>query len=427
MRLVDYPALRHRNFRLLWAGQSVSLTGSMMQNAAVLWHVALLAPAGEKPIALGLVGLARVVPILACALIGGAVADAFDRRRTMLVTQTAMALLAAALAWLSFRGLESLWPLYLLTGLSAAAAAFDGPARTSLVPGLVPREHLPNAVALNTTLFQLCSVIGPSLAGVALVWLEVSWVYLANALSFLAVIAGLLAMRAVPRVAEANRPRVSLASIAEGVRFVFTAPLVRGSMLLDFCASFFSTATALLPIFAVDVLAVGPAGYGWLYAAPSVGAVAASAWLVHRESSIRRRGFVLIATCVAYGLATVAFGLSTSFPLTLLCLAAIGAADTVNMVLRNVIRQLHTPDHVRGRMVGVNLVFAQGGPQLGELEAGLVAQGFGAPFSVVTGGLACVLTSGWIALRTPELRRYQGAPSQAPATPVPAQRTTSAA
>jgi MFS family permease len=424
----NYPALRHRNFRLLWTGQSVSLIGTMMQNAAVLWHVSLLADPGEKALALGFVGLARVIPILALALVGGVVADAFDRRKLMIVTQAAMAIFATALAVLAFRGVTTLWPIYLLTGLTAAASSFDAPARSSLVAALVPREHLSNAISLNTTLYQLASVIGPSVAGVSLVWLSVGWVYAINAASFATILVALFAMRDLAVRPKAERSKVSWAAAVEGVRFVFGTPLIRASMLLDFNACFFSSATALLPIFAVDVLEVGPAGFGWLYAAPSIGAVAASWWMVRHENRIDRRGAVLLWAVAAYGASTVVFGLSTNFALTLACLAAVGASDTVNMVLRNVIRQLHTPDSIRGRMTAVNVIFAQGGPQLGEVEAGLVAQYFGPAFSVASGGIACIAITGWIALKTPVLRGYlrEGA-LVAPARAKPAPARASAA
>jgi MFS family permease len=178
-------------------------------------------------------------------------------------------------------------------------------------------------------------------------------------------------------------------------------------MLLDALATFFSSATALLPIFAQDILDVGPRGYGWLYAAPSMGAVVASVGMLAAVDRIERRGVVLLGAVGVYGLAAAGFGLSRDFGLTLLCLAATGAADTVSGVLRNLIRQLETPDHLRGRMVGVTMIFFMGGPQLGELEAGLVANWFGAPFAVVSGGLACLVATAWIGAATPRLRRYR--------------------
>ncbi len=407
-----FPALQHRNFRLLWLGLLVSFSGTFMQTAAILWHVSLLAPDGKRALALGLVGLVRVVPVIAFSLLSGVAADALDRRRLMIVTQSTMACLALTLAILTFRGLSSLWPIYLLAACSSAAGAFDLPARQSLTPNLVPREHLPNAITLNTIMVQVASVAGPALGGVVIATGGVAWVYAFNAASFLVVIGALLMMR-MPQVpvgetdGTGSRGNFTVAAALEGLRFVFRAPLIRSTMLLDFFATFFSSATALLPIFAQDVLHVGARGYGWLYAAPAVGAVVASALMIRGVDWIERRGFVLLVSIAVYGAATVAFGLSRAFWLTFGCLAATGAADTVSMVFRNLIRQLETPDRLRGRMVGVNMVFFMGGPQLGELEAGLVANAMGPTVSVVTGGIGCLIATAWVAARTPALRAYR--------------------
>jgi MFS family permease len=236
-------------------------------------------------------------------------------------------------------------------------------------------------------------------------------VYVLNAISFVMVIAALLLMRGVTRPVDSDRGKISRHAAGEGLRFVFSSPMIRSTMLLDFFATFFSSATALLPIFAQDILRVGARGYGWLYAAPSVGAVVTSAVMVRLVDHLHRRGAVLLWAVAGYGLATLVFGISRSFWLTFLCLALTGATDTVSMVLRNIIRQIETPDHLRGRMTGVNMVFFMGGPQLGELEAGLVANWFGAPLSVVTGGIGSLITTLWIAIKTPALRYYhRGAP-----------------
>jgi MFS family permease len=277
------------------------------------------------------------------------------------------------------------------------------------VPSLVPREHLPNAISLNTIMFQTASVVGPALGGLLIAAAGVGWVYVANAISFAFVIVALLMMRDVPvrqPSAPGVRDDVSLNAALEGLRFVFRSPLIRSTMLLDFFATFFSSATALLPIFAQDILQVGAKGYGWLYAAPATGALLTSAVMVPMIDRIERRGVVLLWAVAGYGLATVVFGLSRSFWLTFLCLALTGATDTVSMVIRNIVRQLETPDRLRGRMTGVNMVFFNGGPQLGELEAGAVANWFGAPISVVTGGIGCLLATGWISATTPALRHY---------------------
>jgi MFS family permease len=409
-----FVALTHRNFRLIWLGLLASITGSMMQNAGLLWHVSLLVSPEKKALALGMVGFVRVVPIVVFSMLSGVVADAWNRRTLMLLTQTGAALVSLLLAVLTFRGLASVWPVYVLAALGAAVGVFDLPARQALVPTLVPREHLPNAISLNAMMFQAASVVGPSLGGVLIAAAGVGWVYVVNALSFGCVILALLLMRGVTgrpeREADAPADAVSLNAAMEGLRFVFRSPLIRSTMLLDFFATFFSSATALLPIFAQDVLRVGATGYGWLYAAPALGAVVMSAVMIPWTSRIVRRGPVLLWAVGGYGAATAIFGVSRWFWLTFLCLAMTGAMDTISMIIRNIVRQLETPDRLRGRMIGVNMVFFQGGPQLGELEAGAVANWLGPVVSVVSGGLGCVIATAWVAVVTPALRHYRSTP-----------------
>ncbi len=411
-----FAALQYRNFRLLWWGLLLSFTGSFMQTAAVLWHVSLLVPDDRRALALGLVGLVRIGPILLFSMISGVAADAFNRRVLMIITQSLMAVLAVVLSVLTLRGLAAVWPIYVLAACSSAAGAFDLPARQSLLPTLVPRDVLPNAISLNTIAIQVASVAGPALGGIVIATKGVGWVYAINAISFLFVLGALVLMKGaggahlelsagVP-VLDGGRGRFTMSAALDGLRFVFRAPLIRSTMLLDFFATFFSSATALLPIFAQDVLHVGARGYGWLYAAPAAGAVIASAVMVRGVDLIERRGTVLVGAVLVYGAATVVFGVSTLFWLTFASLAATGAADTVSMVFRNLIRQLETPDYLRGRMTGVNMIFFMGGPQLGELEAGLVANWLGPVVSVVTGGLGCLIATTWVAAATPALRAY---------------------
>lgn len=400
-------ALRHRNFRLLWIGQLISVSGSMMNMAAVLWHVSLLVSVEDKGLALGLVGLVRIAPIIIFSLISGVVADAIDRRKLMLIAQSGMALVSAAMALLAFNNIQVLWPIYALTCTAAAFRAFDAPARQSLIPNLVPRSDLPNAISLNTIMFQTASVLGPALAGFVLATLGIGWAYTFDALSFLSTIIALVLMRNVPTHDTNTRHEISLRAAGDGLRFVFSAPLIRSTMLLDFFATFFSSAMALLPIFVQDILNLREEAYGLLYAAPAVGAAITSVVMVKLTDRIEHRGWTLLGAVIVYGLATVVFGISRSYALTFLCLALTGAADTVSVVMRNLVRHLTTPDHLRGRMTSVNMIFFMGGPQLGELEAGLVAHWATAPISVITGGIGCIIATLWLALKTPQLRRYR--------------------
>jgi MFS family permease len=400
-------ALTHRNYRLLWIGTLVSMSGSFMRTAAILWHVSLLVPEDRKALALGLVGLVRVGPILIFSFVSGVAADALDRRKLMLLTNSSMAIISSLLAAITFAGVDRVGWVYLLAALGSAVGAFDNPARQSLYPNLVPVEHLPNAISLNSIALQTASVVGPMVGGLIIGAAGVAWVYAFDVLSFLVLVLSLLLMRGVPKRIPEDRGELSFRAGVEGLKWVFRQPIIRSSMLLDFFATFFASATALLPIFAQDILHVGARGYGLLVAAPAVGAMTTSVAMVPLIERIERRGRVLLLAIVAYGLVTIAFGLSTVFWLTFICLVLSGASDMVSTVLRHVIRQINTPDSMRGRMTSVNMMFFMGGPQLGELEAGLVAQAFGPVVSVVSGGIGCLLAVAWISRSTPELAGYR--------------------
>jgi MFS family permease len=405
-RSSSFNALRHRDFRLLWLGQFVSMTGSQMQLAAINWHIYILT---HSKLALGAVGLVRVLPIIFCSLIGGVVADVFDRKKLMLMTQSLMLLSAGVLATLTASGLERIWPIYLLTAISSAATAFDNPARQALLPMLVPARDFPNAVSLWLVVFQISMIGGPALAGLILSGYGPALVYALNAVSFLAVIVSLLLMRTSGRAerGENEAASVSFAALREGLSFVWRTPIIVQTMTLDFVATFFASATALLPVFAADILRVGARGFGILAASPAVGAVIA-AIVMARLGNIRRQGAVIIASIAVYGAATIAFGLSRVFWLSMLMLAVVGASDTVSTVLRQTIRQLVTPNYLRGRMTSVNMIFFMGGPQLGELEAGALAALIGAPLCVATGGIGCLVAVLFSFIWSKNLLRYEG-------------------
>jgi MFS family permease len=425
-----YHSLRHRDFRRLWAAQLISTTGSQMQSVALHWHVYLLT---HSPLALGMVGLTRVIPVIVFSLWGGIVADRGDRKKVMFAAQSAMALMSVALAGLTFAGRETLIALYALNALLSAASAFDNPARQALVARLVPTEDLPGALSLNLTMFQAALIIGPGLAGLLIAGhgaglvpvtthlagagagqdtSTLALIYALNALSFVAVLFALITMRTSGVVTAAGGTHEPpLAALRAGLRFVLTTPIMVWTMGLDFFATFFAGSMSLLPVFADQVLQVGAAGYGWLVAAPAVGALLGSIY-----TSVwplpRRQGRVLLWSIAGYGVATVVYGLSRSYALTLVALAGTGLADVVSTVVRQTLRQLLTPDHLRGRMTSVNMIFFMGGPQLGEMEAGLVASIFrsavvGVTVSVVSGGLATILIAAAVAAAVPIVRRYE--------------------
>jgi MFS family permease len=401
-----FSALRHRDFRLLWLGQIVSVTGSQMQSVAINWHVYLLT---KSALALGLVGLFRGMPIIICSLVGGVVADAVDRKRLMVATQGLMLASAALLTISTVAGLQSVWPIYLLSGIASAATAFDIPARQSLMPMLVPAKDFPNAVSLGLVVFNVATIGGPALAGFLLASHGPAIVYGINAVSFLAVIAALIAMRTSGRLETDGQRKnaVSLDALKEGLKFVWRTPIIVQTMTLDFAATFFASATLLLPIFAQEVLHVDARGYGFLSAAPAIGSVL-TALVMARIGTFRQQGRLVVVSVAIFGLATAAFGVSRVFWFSLLMLAVTGAADTVSTVLRQTIRQLVTPNHLRGRMTSINMMFFMGGPQLGELEAGTVASLIGAPLSVVTGGIGSLVCACIAAWRSRSLMDYEG-------------------
>ena len=404
----SFSALRHRDFRLLWIGQLISVTGSQMQLVAINWHVYLLT---KSPLALGGVGLVRVLPIIVCSLVGGVVADAVDRKRLMIATQAVMLISAALLGWMTAFGLSSIWPIYLLTAVASAAVAFDNPARQAMLPTLVPYRDFPNAVSLGIVVFNSAMIVGPALAGLLLSVSGPALIYGLNAASFVAVIIALLLMSASGRVgAEGKMAQINLGALREGLRFVWRTPIIVQTMTLDFIATFFASATALLPIFAAEILKVGARGLGLLAAAPGVGSIV-SGLVMARLGVMRKQGKAVLISVAVYGAATVVFGLSRWFWLSLLMLVVTGAADTVSTVLRQTIRQLVTPNYLRGRMTSVNMIFFMGGPQLGEFEAGAVASLIGATLSVVTGGVGCLIAVAAAGLWAKNLLRYEGEPT----------------
>jgi len=376
-----------------------------MQFVAINWHVYLLT---KSPLALGLVGLFRALPIIFSSLPGGVVADAFDRKRLMLLTQAAMLVSAALLTVGTVAGMRSVWPIYILSGIASAASAFDIPARQALMPTLVPPEDFPNAVSLGIIVFNVATIAGPAVAGFILAESGPAIIYGVNSVSFLAVIAALIAMRSSgkPDLQTGRKDALSFAALKEGLKFVWHTPIIVQTMTLDFAATFFASATLLLPIFAQERLHVGARGYGFLAAAPAIGSVL-TALVMARLGTFQRQGRLVVYSVAVFGVATAAFGVSRVYWFSLLMLAVTGASDTVSTVLRQTIRQLVTPNHLRGRMTSINMMFFMGGPQLGELEAGVVAAVVGAPLSVVIGGAGSLISAAIAAVKSKSLMEFE--------------------
>ncbi len=404
MQLQIPPSLKHKRFFYLWLGQLISVMGTQMQIWALLWHINQL---NKNPIALGGIGLARILPVIFFSLIGGALADSYNRRRVLFFTQSSAALLALILGLLTQFGQVTIWHIYAFTALQAIAVAFDGPARQALIPNLVPKKDLPNAFSMTFTSFQIGSVLGPALTGFVIAFAGQAAVYYFNAISFMAVLFALVMIGDVPQKFSEKTAGVSLQSIREGIHFILSRPIMVSSMLLDFVATFFASANTLMPIIAKDVLNVGVVEYGYLSAAQAVGAVIA-ALVISQVKELRKQGPLFLGSVVVFGLATILFGATSLFAIAWFALATTGAADAVSTIIRNTIRQLQTPDYIRGRMTSINQIFFQGGPQLGEIEAGAVAQFFGAPFAVISGGIGCIIGLFLIIWKWPQLARYNG-------------------
>ncbi|MCA9988292.1 MAG: MFS transporter [Anaerolineales bacterium] len=415
-----FVALQYRDYRLIWIGQLLSTIGTQMQNVAVSWHVFELLQdqtvtlqmfgreftLGADALGLGGLGLARVIPIVIFALFGGLLADAWDRRRIMIVSAVVSAVLAIWLGIATMSGTDSMLMIYFITSAIAAASAFDNPSRQSIVPNLVARKHLANAVSLNTLTWQIASIMGPGLAGFLISRLNVGVVYMINGVSFGAVILSLLLMQFRGQILVESKG-LGVSALLDGVRFCLKERLIWSTMMLDFFATLFSGARTMLPIISTDLLGLDVTGYGILATAQPLGAVVAGVVMSWR-SQIHRQGLTLLGGVLVYGVATILLGTSTVAVLSFVFLALVGAGDTVSTVIRGTLRQLVTPDELRGRMVSVNMVFFMGGPQLGELEAGLVAAAFGVPMALITGGIGTVLVTLFIAWRYPRLRNYTG-------------------
>lgn len=397
-----FTSLKHRSFRLFTSGILMAQMGYEMQNVALSWYMYKLT---GSPLALGLMGLARILPVFFFALIAGHISDTRPRRRVLVTAQTILLLNACILAGIIIAGNVSPYVIYAAIVVNSIALTFASPASQALLPALVPQRDFLNAVGLNSINYRIAMVIGPSLAGFILAQTSVLGPIVGNILCliyFLTII--FLIGRHPQELASRSEGRVR--SILKGIRFVRSSRLLWSTMLLDFFATFFGSSMTLMPVFAQDILKVGPQGLGLLYAAPSIGGLLGG-FLFTLVQKVRRQGYVLIVAVIVYGLATVGFGLSRYFEISLLLMGVVGAADMVSSVIRNTVRQIATPDHLRGRMVSINMIFYLGGPQLGEVESGLLASIIGTPYTVVVGGIATIFTTILFATRIPELMGYK--------------------
>jgi MFS family permease len=412
-----FAALQYRDFRLMWFGDLIATIVSQLNNFAINWQMVELLRGQSFNFAgielhnealqaagLGMIGLSRVIPIVIFSLVSGILADIYDRRKILMIARGAQGFVLLLLAWLTLTNNLAVGMIYLITALVGALNAFGNPSRQALIPNLVPREALTNALSLNTLMFQVGTIVGPALFALLIANFSLGAIYLGTGVAFVFVVLAIFSLEY--RQTEKSKMRFSWEAIVDGWRFTFSNRIILSTMLLDFFATFFSSAQTMLPLVVTNVLGLSAAWYGLIGTAQPVGAVLAGVVMAYRKD-VRRQGTVLLASVFVYGLATMIFGFSTSVVLSYIMYALTGAGDTVSTVIRNVIRQLNTPDEMRGRMTSVNMIFFMGGPQLGEFEAGWVAAYFGVPFSIISGGIATVVLTVWLAWAYPELRNYR--------------------
>ena len=409
MSVVWWAAFGHRDFKLFQGARLFAVLGSQMQSVAIGWQIYAIT---GRPLDLAWVGLAQFLPAVCLSLVTGHVADRFERRRILVVCYAAMALLSAALFAITRADATHLGPIYAVLVGVGVARAFQGPASQSLLPSLVPFEHFSNAVAWSSSLWQTAMVLGPTLGGVAYVAFGgASKVYAVAACCSMSACALVATMR--PIAPRAGREPTTRASLFAGVKYVWTNQVVLGAISLDLFAVLLGGATALLPVYARDILHLGAWALGILRSAPAAGAAVTGVALALRP--IEKRAGAKMFACVAiFGAATIAFGLSRSFALSLLALVVVGASDMVSVYVRSALVQLATPDAMRGRVSAVNMVFIGASNELGEFESGLTAQWLGTVASVVVGGVGTLLVVALWVWRFPKLRRVDELRGSAP-------------
>jgi MFS family permease len=369
--------------------------------SAVYWHVFELT---RSEAALGLIGLVQFVPAFALTLVGGAVADAYERRTVMRLAQLPYLVSASLLFFATREGGISTPLIYAAVFTNALAFAFDSPARQAFLPSLVTIEAFPRAVTFSSTAMALAFATGPALGGLLIAGWGVEAAYAGYALLVGLNLLGLGFVRPLREIHE--RRALSWQAVREGLAFVRGSPVVLGCMALDMFAVILGGATALLPVYANEILRVGPRGYGLLTSSLEIGALVTSIFLLLRRP-LERAGPALLFAVAVYGLATLGFGLSRSFPLSIALYMLAGAADQVSVVLRQTAVQLSTPDALRGRVSAVNMIFIAASNQLGAVESGFLAAATSATFAVVSGGVGCLLVVAWTAWKLPQLRSYR--------------------
>lgn len=400
-----YISLRHREFRWYIVSLFTMTLGSQLQAVVVGWQVYKLT---HDPLALGLIGLAEALPFLAVALPAGYVADRWNRRTIAVSALAVLALCATALLVLSMAGAFArvgVLPVYVVIFISGIARSLLQPARQALSSELVPRRHLQNAIAWRSSSWQTAAVVGPAAGGLLYGFAGAGTAYSVDVVLMVCALSSMLAIRYEPAASTPTELTIG-ANLLLGLRFVFGQPVILGALSLDLFSVFLGGAEALLPVFATDVLHVGPQGLGLLRAAPAAGAVTMGLYLAHRRPFERAGRSMLLAVAV-FALCIIGFGLSTSFWLSLTMLCVSGMADSVSVVVRSTLVQMLTPIDMLGRASAVNSVFVGSSNELGAFESGVAAHLFGTVPAVVAGGVAALIVVGITARVVPALRRLE--------------------
>ena len=389
------PLKESRDFRLLFAGLLVSSLGNQLTTVAIPFQVYALT---RSSLQVGLVSLAQLVPLIVGSLIGGTVGDVVDRRTLIVVTAVASCLAAGGLVLNSLAAHPSLFVIYLVSALAAGLTGFASPARNAAIPMLVSPRHLVAAYSFNQIVFQLAVIIGPLIAGLLIASAGIAWTYGIDAASFVVMALAALAMRPLPP--EGGGQRAGIRSILDGFSFLRGRQVLQGVYLIDLNAMIFGMPRALFPAMAATVFHVGPTGLGMLYAAPAIGGLLGASTTGWVESIVRRGRAVVVAVAL-WGVAITIFGFTSTLGVALGALAIAGWADVISAVLRNTILQSSIPDDMRSRLSSFQMAVVQGGPRLGDTEAGAVAALTSTEFSVISGGLACIVGAGVVARLLP--------------------------
>jgi len=396
-----YAAFSSRAFRYQLTAVTLSMFSQQMLSTVVGWDLYL---ATRSPVVLGNVGLVQIIPVLLFTFAAGHVADRYPRRQTSMLMQVAQTVVGIALALAAGRGL-GVALIYTCLFLVATARAFQWPATSAMLPQTVAPEHLTNAISWSGSARELATVGGPALAGILIATWGSEAVYIVQA-ACCALSAGCFYLMHIPGAATQMRPETGLKAVAEGLRFVWREKVILSALSLDLLAVFFGGATALLPIFAEDILHTGATGLGWLRAAPAIGAGLMAVAIAHRPS-IRNAGIVLLISVAAFGAATIGFAFSTVAWLSFAMLFLTGAFDSISVVLRISLVQSRTPDELRGRVSAVNGLFISASNQWGAVESGLAAKWMGTVPSVAFGGAATIVVVVLIGIWSATLRRWK--------------------